>query len=408
VGAVGGPKPAEEHSVLRVLFQRNFFPYFIGNLISNSGTWFQSVAQVLFVYRLTGSLFMVGVINFAQFAGMLVVTPVAGSIADRFDRRKLLLMANLATAALASLLALLTAADLITLPILFTLVLLIGMAVALTTPPMQALLSSLVPRDQLPRAIAMNGVTFQSARVIGPILGAVVVDRLGFAWAFWANALSFVALTASVWAVRPIAPQVRATGRPSMWGGVRLLREDPSLVAVLSVGLAVSFAMDPLITTGAEFATQEFNRADTLVGVLIGVYGAGAIAAAFTRSWGESTSLRHLGWSVSLIVGGMVAFSVSPTLPVALLALFVAGYGHLSSTAASLATVQLSVPDEMRGRVMALWTLSFLGARPLASLIDGTIASVAGVRIAAAAMAIPAMVVAIWLFSPRRRDSGPP
>ncbi|HEX6207547.1 MAG TPA: MFS transporter [Actinomycetota bacterium] len=408
MGGRGEPSPQSEVSIGRVLFQRNFFPYFLGNLISNSGTWFQSVAQVLFVYRLTGSLFMVGVVNFAQFAGMLIVTPVGGSYADRFDRRKLLIRVNLATAALAGLLALLTAMDLITLPILFTLVLLIGTAVALITPTMQALISALVPRHQLPKAIAMNGVTFQTARVLGPILGALVVDRFGFAWAFSVNALSFVALAASVWAVHPITPQARAKGRPPMWEGLRVAREDRALAAVLSVGIAVSFAMDPLITTGAEFATEEFGRADTLVGLLIAVYGAGAIVAAFTRSWEESTSPRRVGASVSMIAAGMVAFSLAPTLAVALPVLFIAGYGHLSSTAASLATVQLAVPDEMRGRIMALWTITFLGMRPLASLLDGTLASVAGVRWAAAAMSVPAVLVAMLLFSTNRgtREDG--
>jgi MFS family permease len=401
------PQPADDVPIRRVLFQRNFFPYWLGNLISNSGTWFQSVAQVLFVYRTTGSLVMVGVINFAQFVGMLVVTPLGGSFADRFDRRTLVIWAQLVAAGLAALLAILTSLELTTLPVLFVLVLLIGTAVALATPTTQALISSLVPRDQLPRAIAMNGVTYQAARVIGPILGALVVAQLGFAAAFSFNAGSFLALAIGVAMVHPIERQARPLGRlPAVWGAVRLVRHDRYLAPVLAVGAAVSFAMDPLITTGAEFATQEFGRADTLVGLLVGVYGAGAIAAAFTRSWRGVASHRRLASSVGLIVIGMLTFAIGPSLAVALPALFVAGYGHLSSTAASTATVQLSVPDEMRGRIMALWTLSFLGVRPLGSLLSGTIAAVAGVRVSALVMTLPAVVVALVLLA--TDDRGPP
>jgi sugar phosphate permease len=212
-------------------------------------------------------------------------------------------------------------------------------------------------------------------------------------------------MAGGVWAVRSVVPQTRPTGRASVWEGFRMLRRDSSLAPVLAVGAAVSLAMDPLITTGAEFATEEFGRPDTLVGVLIAVYGAGAIAAAFTRKWRGTASYQRLGRSVSLIVVGMLVFALSPTLVIALPALFLAGFGHLSSTAASTATVQLSVPDEMRGRILAVWTLSFLGMRPLGSLVDGTVASLAGVRVAAVTMLVPAIVVTAVLLARHRRDA---
>lgn len=392
-------QPTEAISLRRVLFHRNFFPYFVGNLISNSGTWFQSIAQVIFVYRLTGSLFMVGVVNFAQFAGMLIVTPLGGSIADRFDRRRLLIASQLAAAVLSGGLGALTAARLINVPILLALVLLVGVSVALTTPTMQALVSSLVGRAELPTAIALNGVTYQAARVLGPVLGALVVGELGFTWAFSLNSLSFLSMAAAVAMVRPRTSGARRPARwPRVWEGFGLLRRDRELAVVLAMGAAVSFAMDPITTLGPAFASQAFHRADTLAGLLIGVYGGGAILAAFTRDWRETASTPRLAASLAIISIGMLGFAGSPSLSFAIPALVVAGFGHLSSTAAAGARVQLSVPDELRGRLMALWTLSFLGVRPLGSLIDGTLASILGIRVAAAIMTLPAVLTGLVLL----------
>src|ERR687895_319042 len=153
----------------RVLVLRNFWPYFTGNLLSNAGTWFQNIAAVLLVYRLTRSPFLVGVVNFSQFAAVLFLAPIAGPAADRFDRRRLIVITQLAAVLLALLLALLTATEAATPAIVIAMTLALGVTTALATPALSALVPSLVSRAELPSAVALVSVTFNLARALGPI-----------------------------------------------------------------------------------------------------------------------------------------------------------------------------------------------------------------------------------------------
>ena len=396
--------PVERVSPRQMMFRRNFFPYFVGNLTSNSGTWLGSIAQILLIYRLTGSTFMVGVVNFAQFAGMLISTPIGGSVADRFDRRRLLMVCQLIAAALTGVMALLTATDLITVPLLIVLVLASSIVVALSTPTLQALVVSLVAQSEIPTAIALQAVTFNLARVIGPIVGALVVTHLGFGWAFGLNALSFLTLVIGVSMVRTRPSDVP---RPTSWPKTRdllgLLRENPQLASLLAVGAAVSLAMDPLNTLGPAFATEIFGRPDTLAGTLIALFGVGAVVAAFTLSWRRTGSPERIALTLGLMTLGMLIFALSSELAIAFPALLVAGFGYLSSTTGSTTQIHQLVSDDVRGRVMSLWTLTFLGVRPLAAMADGALATVAGVRVATIVMTLPALLVATWMVSEFRR-----
>jgi MFS family permease len=383
---------------LRVMISRGYGPFFIGNLLSNSGTWFQTIALVLLIYRLTESTFLVGVVNFAQFAGIIFLAPVAGSAADRFDRKRLLIVTQSGAVLLSGALALVTAADMASPPIVITIALAIGATTAFATPAMQALVPALVTRNELPAAVALTAVTFNLSRAVGPVLGVLVVSAWGLPAAFAINSLSYVIFIVLLLTLRP-RPFERPIGPPPrLMDSFRMVRADVALTSlVLAVGIA-SLTADPVNTLTPAFSTQIFDRPDTFTGFLVGAFGCGAVSAAFIiPRW--SPSFRILTVTLLFMFVGTLGFALSTTAAVGVGTLFVTGFGYLGTVTVSTSILQLSLDDAHRGRVMALWSLSFHGVRPIGSLIDGFIASFA-LRAAAIVMSLPALAGAMrmaWL-----------
>jgi len=280
----------------------------------------------------------------------------------------------------------------------------LGVVSAFSAPAQQALIVSLVPREEVSTAVALNSMTFNLARVLGPALAAVTVTYLGIAAAFALNSLSYLVFVCVLLLVRP-RPQRRATAEESrLRESFHLLRREPRLVAFLLIVTAVGFASDPVNTLAPAFA-HAFGHRDTVSGAIIGVFGAGAVTAAFLVAGRVVASRQRMAITLALLGSGIVAFSLSPWLPLGLVLLFVAGFGYLASNTAATTQLQLGVDETQRGRIMALWSMGFLGLRPVASLLDGAIASVAGVRAAGVVLAVPALAGAaiIWLVI-RRRD----
>ena len=401
---------------MEALRNRNFWPYFVGNLLSNCGTWFQNIAQAILVYRLTGSSFLVGVVNFAQFAGVFVLTPWAGSAADRYDRRRVILLTQAIAAAVTALLAALQGAGLVTTPVVISLTLVLGLTFAFAVPSIQAMVPDLVEREHLPAAMAMSSLTFNGARAIGPVVGAVVVAQWGIAVAFGLNALSYLALIAGLLAVRPRETHRTGTAAAPRWrDSLRLVRHDTALLALLMVVAAISVSQDPVSTLTPGFSAEEFDRADTLTGLLVGAFGAGAAVAAATAAGRARDPVRRLAPGCLLMGVGMLGFALAPTVPFAFGALAVGGYWFMVSNTGATTALTMEVAPEQRGRVMALWSLCFLGTRPVASLADGALASTAGLRPAAVALTVPVLAagVAMWILRarvPRLRQigTGPP
>jgi MFS family permease len=398
----------EEPGAARLLANSNFWPFFLGNLMSNSGTWFQSIAQVLLVYRLTGSPFLVGIVNFSQFAAVLFLAPIAGSAADRFDRRKLVMVTQTCAAALAGILALLTYLGQPSAAVVILVALGLGVCTAVTTPALQAVVPSLVAREELPAAIALLAVTFNLARALGPVLGVFVIAQWGMSTAFAVNAISYISLIAAIYVVRPLVPQAASQGRVRLMDSVKMVRADRGLlVPIIVVGL-VSLTMDPINTLSPSFATEIFGRADTFAGFMVGAFGAGAVLAAVvvTGRWAPSRGLLSI--AVGTIAAGMTVFALSTSEVMALVALTVGGFGYLASVTTATSLLQLSLADEHRGRVMAMWSLSFHGSRPIGSLVDGTVAGLAGVREAGLVMVVPTLAGSILLAARWHRSRRPP
>ncbi|HVM69299.1 MAG TPA: MFS transporter [Gaiellaceae bacterium] len=388
----------------RVLRTRDFGPYFLGNALSASGTWFHSLAAALLVYRLTGSEFLLGVLAFSQFGAILVLSPFAGAAADRWDRRRLLILAHVAASALSGALALLAFLDLATAWLVIGFTLGLGVTSALASPAQLALVASLVPRSDLPTAVALNSMTFNVARALGPMLAALCVATLGIPASFVVNACSYLAFVAAMLAVRP-RPQERAVG-PKLRESLGLLRRDPRLLGYLIVVAVVGYASDPVNTLAPAFA-EEFGRPDTHAGFVIGAFGAGAVTAALLIAGRGEATRRQIAATLALMGLGITAFSLSPWLALGYAFLFAAGFGYLAANTAATTRLQLGVDESQRGRVMALWTIAFLGLRPLASLADGALASLAGVRVAGVVLALPALAAALYLLSPRGPRGAP-
>jgi MFS family permease len=330
-----------------------------------------------------------------QFAPILLLAPWTGSAADRFDRRRLLLVTQPTAALLSGTLALLTRFDVVTSAVVILFGLGQGVMTAFSTPAQQALFVSLVPRDDVTSAVGLNSMTFNIARAIGPAAAGATVAALGIAAAFAVNAASYVAFALALLFLRP-----RRQERPEstrLRDSLALLRQEPRLAVALAIVAAVGFTSDPINTLAPAFA-HAFDQPDTFSGYIIGAFGAGAVIAAFVLA-GRQASRARTVVTLTLFGGGIAAFSLSPFLALGLGFLFVAGFGYLASNTAATSFLQLGVAESQRGRIMALWSIAFLGLRPFASLVDGAIASSFGVRVAGVVLAIPALVAAALLAS---------
>jgi MFS family permease len=396
-----GPKAA-----LRILARRDFGPYFLGNALSASGTWYQNLAASLLVYRLTHSAFLLGVLNFSQFIPILVLSPWAGGIADRVNRRVLLLVTQAVAIALAGGLALLAWAGLASTGVVIADTLGLGIVSAFSAPAQQALIISLVARSEVPTAVALNSMTFNLARAIGPATAAIAVRYLGIPAAFGLNAASYFLFVAALLLIGPQKQRRAGREETRVWESVRLLRREPRLAGFLAVVAVVGFASDPVNTLGPAFA-RAFGHRDTVAGFIVGAFGAGAVTAALVVAGRVAGSRARMAATLGILGGGVAAFSVVPWLPLGFVFLVVGGFGYLSSNTSATTRLQLGVEETQRGRIMALWSIAFLGLRPFASILDGGIASALGVRVAGVALAMPALAASAALgltLLRRRRD----
>jgi len=380
--------------VLRV---REFRVYFLGASLSNIGTWFQNIAAGLLVYDLTRSTLAVGAVNFAQFIGSFVLASVAGGAADRYDRRRLLMLSQAVAATVGGLLAAVTLLGAVTPAVVIGASLLLGFSLAFMVPALLALVPLLVGQDDLDAAVALNSVSFNLARAVGPVLGALVVESAGYGVAFALNAVSFLAFVGALALVRP-RPQVRAAGeRPRLMETIRLVRSVPAWWAVLVATTAISMSTDPVNTLTPELALDTFGGRQLDAGLLVGAFGTGATVTALTLTDWLRRRRRALPGAMLVQGAGMVLVGLAPTLAVAFVGMAVSGGGFIGGITRSSVRLQTEVPDLQRGRVMALWSVAFVGTRPLASLASGAIADLASAQVAALVLALPVLLLTPWV-----------
>jgi MFS family permease len=353
------------------------------------------------VFRLTGSTALVGVVNFAQFAAVPVLAPLAGSVADRFDRRRVLVLVQAASVVIAAVLTVVSATGTVGPWTVIGLAGLLGVAGAFQFPVSRALAPQLISERNLGRAINLDSVSVNLARAIGPVLGAVIVQRLGVSWAFGINTASFAALGVALLLVRP-RPQAGRGGHASFLDGLRIVRNRPLLGALLFIVAACAIGADPPVTLGPELA-HRFGGGDALAGLLLGAFGAGGVVGAFVAGAESPRHHRKVARLLLLLTGGIVVFGLSGVLPLTLAGAFVAGFGYLAAQTRTSTLLIRSIADHERGRIMALWSIAFIGTRPLASLLDGLLADFVDLRLAAVVMAVPAAAACAWSYRIDRR-----
>lgn len=370
-----------------LLVDRSFGPFFFGKLASTLGMWVHNIAAAIVVFELTRSTLLVGMVSVAQFAPQLVLTPWSGARADRGDRRRQLLVGRLVTASGSGGLVLwilgaglegTTGAAAV-----IAAALVVGIGFALGGPAMSAVLPALVRPRELPAAVALSSVPFTIARASGPALGALLVTSLGAAAAFLfatATNLLFAAVIAVI-AIRPVHRPVPVDG--SVRAGVRHLRVDPVMAALLAGVATIGVGADPVITLTPAIAAG-LGTGSEAVGLMASAFGVGAGLAFLTLGVARRRAgLQRLGsGGLLLLAAGMVGLAASPTLPLAITALLIGGSGMTYALTSLTTLIQERVPEELRGRIMALWAVAFLGSRPLTAGVTGAIADAISVEAA--------------------------
>ncbi|MCS7051134.1 MAG: MFS transporter, partial [Thermomicrobium sp.] len=237
------------------------------------------------------------------------------------------------------------------------------------------------------------------ARAIGPMSAAAVIAVAGPPIAFAVNSLSFVVFTVGLLLVRP-APQEQPERRPSFLTSLTLLREQPRLAVYLAVVVAVSVASDPVNAQSPALANA-YGADPAWAGAIVGAFGAGAVSAGVLVG-GRQPSASRIAVTLLVMAAGIAGLGSAPWLSIGLTLVFGAGFGYLASNAAATANLQLGVPESARGRMMALWSIAFLGTRPFASMLNGVVAEALGVRVAAIVMALPAAVLGVAVLTAGR------
>jgi MFS family permease len=384
---------ADGQSSLRVLRDRRFGPYIAGNFTSNIGNWFQNVAAGIVVFQITGSNTLVGTVSVLQFLATLFLSPWSGALADRFDRRKLLILAQVISAAGAVGLALWVGLEGVEgLPgvwPVFAASGIIGLGYAVGISAMNALIPALVDVDGLDDAIALNSASFTLARAIGPALAGLVVAALGAAWAFGMNALTFLPLIIVLVLIRPRDVHRRG-GDGSVRAGLTYVKERKVMLWLVLATLTVGWAGDPVNTLSPAYADM-FGLDETFVGLQVAAFGSGAALASLgigmLRARLALVSMTKMG--LLLLAVGLLGYAAAPNEVIVLSALFLAGIGFLLGVTTTNSNLQRRLDENMRGRVMALWSMAFLGSRPLAAIIDGGVADLVSPRVGVLTAGLP-------------------
>jgi len=363
----------------------NYRRYFVGQIVSVSGTWVQTVAETWLVLQLTGSGFAVGVAAALQFAPMLLAGAWGGAIADRFPKRRLLTTTQLAMALPALTLFALTASGAIALWMLYLLIFARGVVLAVDNPARQAFLVELVGPARVLNAVSLNSALINSARIIGPAIAGVLITTVGVAPCFAVNAVSFLAMIAALRRMdgRQLTPTPvteRAPGQ--VRGALRYVRATPELwipLALTAVVGTFTFNFQILLPLLADFT---FHGDAGVYATLTTAMGIGAIAGAIAN--GSRARVRPaLLVSAALAFGAlMVALATAPSELLAVVVLVPVGAASVAFSASVNSALQLAVDPAMRGRVMALYSVVFLGSTPIGAPLMGWLANAAGPRAA--------------------------
>jgi MFS family permease len=377
---------------LRAFRHRNYRLFYGGQLVSLIGTWMQSVAQSWLILSLTGNAIYLGLVVVAQFTPVLILGLFGGLIADALPKRQTLIATQTSMMLLAFILFALTATGVVEVWMILVLALLLGTANAIDMPVRQAFSVEMVGREDVANAVALNSAMFNGARIVGPAVAGLTIAATSTATAFLINGLTFLAVIGSLFMMRddelvarPMSqrPKSAREVRDALAVGLGYVRRTPLvLLAVVAVGLISTFGLNFNVLVPA-YAKQSLGTGAEGFGFLMASMGIGSLLAALWLAFGRGANPLIIG------IGGLVlglaeaALAATSAYPVALLLMFLAGAGAISMAATANTTIQITVPDELRGRVISVYTTVFAGSSPIGGMFAGWVASTFGVDTAA-------------------------
>ena len=388
--------------LLRALRHRNYRLFFGGQSVSLVGTWITRVATSWLVYRLTGSALLLGVVGFCGQIPTLLLSPVAGVLVDRHDRHRILLITQVLSALQSLALALLALPGIITVGEILFLQVVQGVINAFDTPARQSFIVDMIEdRSDLPNAIALNSSMVNGSRIIGPSIGGVIIAAVGEGWCFMIDAISYVAVIASLLAMvvakKPPRDQSTRVVEELRAGFMYVSRSVPMRSALLLLALVATMGMPYTVLMPAIASGVLHGGAHTL-GFLMTASGLGALAGALYLASRSSV----LGLGRAMVVAtiafgvGLVAFSLSRVTWLSLLLLPIVGGGMMVETASTNTILQTIVEERMRGRVMSFYTMAFLGTAPLGSLLAGVAANRIGAPMTILLGGVACVAAGVW------------
>ena len=380
----GGDVPAQDSwsgrlTAFRALRHRNFRLFFIGQLISLIGTWMQMVAQSWLVLKLTNSSLMLGVVSFASFMPIVLVALFAGVVVDHVDRRRLIIGAQTLLMISAFVLAGLTWAGAVKVEYVIALAALNGFVSSFDMPGRQAFVVEMVGREDLPNAISLNSMIFNGARMIGPAIAGMSLAVIGIAGCFLLNGISYIAVIWSLLEMRLPRRERREFGATMMrqvrLGLVYVWRHRPTywLLVLVALNMGIGMQYSVLIPV---FARDLLHVGAHGYGFLMAAQGLGAVISAIVmnmRSTAPKTLRQNLVFGIFCMAIATAGFGVSTWMSLSLLAQLFIGVGLMNHMVTTNTLLQMFVSDELRGRVMSIYTLSFIGTAPIGSLAVGYI-----------------------------------
>jgi MFS family permease len=376
----------------------NYRRYFTGQAISLIGTWMQTTAQAWLVLTLTNSATDLGVVVALQTLPVLLLGPYGGVIADRVDKRRLMIVLQSLMGVQALVLAVLTLTHTVTFVDVCVLAVVLGLNNCFENPSRQAFVLEMVGPSDLRNAVSLNSTLVNAARAVGPAVAGVMIATVGVGWCFGINALSFVAVVFSLTTMdrvqlQPAPPTAR--GRGQLREGFRYVARTPALaVPLLMMGLVGMLAYEFQVTLPVA-AKQVFHGGAEVYGVMTAAMGIGAVAGGLMTAARGKTGLRAMVLA-SLVFGVVMLFAaVAPILAIEFVALAMVGYASVSFLSMGNSTLQLSTEPQMRGRVMALWSVAFLGSTPIGGPAIGWITARSGARVGLGVGAASCFVAAV-------------
>lgn len=394
-------------SSLRAFGHRDFVSVWSGALISNIGTWMETLAIGIFVTTVTGRAEATGAIAALNFLPPALISPVGGALADRFDRRLWIMAGTLVQMLLAGILTVLAFTGHLTVPAVAVVSFLNGCVSALINPAFSALVSQVVPAEDLYSAVSLNSAQFNLGRIIGPALAAVVLASSGIAWALLCNTLSFVAVVVSLWRIEARGGARKGPAedlREGIAKGVKVAREDAGLLLAMGTTLVLSVLVAPFIGLVPVFAIRVFHEGAAAASLLVTAQGVGAVSAALLIGpLVARLGRRRLLEGCVLILGSVAAlYWLAPTLHLAALAMVGLGGTYMATLTTINTTCQLRVPRELQARISSLYSMMLAIGYAAGVWFQGALADRMSVRpvTAGCALVFLALVLSLRFLRP--------